>query len=277
MSSNSVSSAVEQQQTGALAVMNTHRDDLLCQLPSHVRGAGWYASAEAAVRRDPKLYAAANANPGSLMNALTHAARLGLQPGTDEFYLTWRKVKDKPEVVGMPGYQGEIELIYRAGAVSSVIVEVVRERDRFEYVPGRDERPTHVVDWFGDRGDVIGAYAYAIMRDGATSKVVVIGEERIKRARAASPTANSSHSPWTTDYAAMVLKTAAHDLQKWVPTSAEYRREQLRAARDVADEHPAPAPADPPGVIDGEVVDDATYDEYVRAQAAAEQTEVAAQ
>lgn len=277
MSSNSVSSAVEQQQTGALAVMNTHRDDLLCQLPSHVRGAGWYASAEAAVRRDPKLYAAANANPGSLMNALTHAARLGLQPGTEEFYLTWRKVRDKPEVVGMPGYQGEIELIYRAGAVSSVIVEVVRAADRFEYVPGRDERPTHVVDWFGDRGDVIGAYAYAIMRDGATSKVVVIGEERIKRAMAASPTANSSHSPWKTDYAAMVLKTAAHDLQKWVPTSAEYRREQLRAARDVADEHPAPAPADPPGVIDGEVVDDATYDEYVRAQAAAEQTEVAAQ
>jgi recombination protein RecT len=255
-----VSNAVAKRETGALAVMDAHRRELLAVLPTHVRSASWYAGAQAALRKDKDLFAAANGNPGSLMNALHHAARLGLEPGTEQFYLTWRRVKGAPQVQGIVGYQGEIELIYRAGAVSSVIVEVVRTNDKFDYVPGRDDRPVHEVDWFGARGDVIGAYAYAIMRDGATSKVVVIGEERIKRAIAASPTANSSHSPWKTDYAAMVLKTAAHDLQKWVPTSSEYAREQLRAVRDVQAEHvptdPTPVPQ-PTDILDGELVEDA--------------------
>jgi hypothetical protein len=34
----------------------------------------------------------------------------------------------------------------------------------------------------------------------------------------------------------MWMKTGAHRLAKWVPTSAEYMREQLRAVRDVAAE-----------------------------------------
>lgn len=281
MTGQTVTDATKKQEAGALAVLDAHRSGLVARLPSHIKPAGWYASATAALRKDKDLYSAANRNPGSLMNALHHAARLGLEPGTEQFYLTWRRSKNAPggvEVQGMPGYQGEVELIYRAGAASSVIVEVVRKNDLFVWAPGRLDdqqpprwdglmaRPYHAPDWFGDRGDVIGAYAYAIMRDGAVSKVVVIGQERIDRAIAASPTANSSHSPWKTDYAAMVLKTAAHDLHKWVPTSSEYIREQLRATRDVAAEDtagtslpPEPEPTtyvDGQDVVDAEIVDD---------------------
>ncbi len=60
----------------------------------------------------------------------------------------------------------------------------------------------------------------------------------------------------------MWMKTAVHELQKWVPTSAEYRREQLRAAAEasrVADERkipPVPTEfADPETPIDGEIID----------------------
>jgi len=91
-------------------------------------------------------------------------------------------------------------------------------------------------------GEIRGAYAYAEMVGGGVSKVVVVGPKEIERSKSASATASKSHSPWTTDYGAMVLKTAIHQLAKWVPTSAEYRREQLRAAVEVAREIPAGPP-----------------------------------
>jgi recombination protein RecT len=226
-------------------------------LPSHVKPETFARLAVGALRRDPKLYQAAAKNPTSLMHALLEAARLGLEPGTPEFYLTPRFGKD-PGVLGITGYKGEVELIYRAGAVASVKAEVVYERDEFRFTPDM-ERPHHVVDWFADRGRVLGAYAYAEMIGGGVSKVVVIGPAEIERAKSASSSAAASHSPWATDYAAMVLKTAVHRLAKWVPTSAEFRREQLRAASQVAAEVLPPVvvaevvaerlPTEVPGVV----------------------------
>ena len=222
-------------------------------LPSHVKPETFVRVAVGALRRDANLMKAAASDPPSLMTALMEAARLGLEPGTEEYYLTPKG----GAVLGIVGYKGEIELIYRAGAVTSVKCEVVCERDRFRYSPDMD-RPDHEVSWFEDRGPVLGAYAYAEMVGGGTSKVVMVGPTRIKRAMDASASARSSHSPWKTDYAAMVLKTAIHDLANFVPTSAEYRREQLRAATEVAREMPttappiyaaAPIPHDEDGVI----------------------------
>ena len=239
--------------------VEAHVADFASVLPSHVKPETFARLAVGALRRDPMLYKAATQNPASLLNALLEAARLGLEPGTPEFYLTPRFGK-QPGVLGITGYRGEVELIYRAGAVSSVKAEVVYANDQFTYSPDMD-RPHHVVDWFADRGEVRGAYAYAEMVGGGVSKVVVIGPREIERAKSASATADKSHSPWTTDYPAMVLKTAVHQLAKWVPTSAEYRREQLRAASEVAREQFAPPaaevvavaaerlPTDVPGVV----------------------------
>jgi recombination protein RecT len=227
-------------------------------LPSHVKPEQFARLAVGALRRDPKLMQAATANLPSLMHALMEAARLGLEPGTKEFYLTPRFGKD-PGVLGIVGYQGEVELIYRAGAVTSVKAEVVCERDTFDYRPDM-ERPIHAVDWFTDRGPVRGAYAYAEMVGGGVSKVVVIGPADIERAKQASATADKAYSPWRTDYAAMVLKTAVHRLAKWVPTSAEYRREQLRAATQVAAETPTTThdltPLRTATAVPGVVIDD---------------------
>jgi recombination protein RecT len=218
--------------------MIVHYSDEFAQvLPSHINPQTFVRVAVGALRRNPVLMQAATKDPASLMTALMEAARLGLEPGTDEYYLTPRG----GSVLGVVGYQGEIELIYRAGAVTSVKAEIVRANDVFTYSPDM-ERPHHEVDWFASRGDVRGAYAYAEMAGGGVSKVVVIGPEQIERAKSASASANGKSSPWTSDYAAMVLKTAIHQLAKWVPTSAEYRREQLRAAVEVAREIPAAPP-----------------------------------
>lgn len=211
-------------------------------LPSHMREDGggdqWVATVKALLLTNPEVARAAQNGPGEFLAALVAAARKGLEPGTKEFHLVpFAPKKGAPRVIqGIEGYQGIIERIYRAGAVSSVIVEVVRERDTFTYRPGLDPRPEHLVDWFGDRGKLIGSYAYAIMRDGSTSKVVVIGRAEAARARAKSASAHSEYSPWNTDEAAMWAKTAARRLENWVPTSAEYRRQQLRDAQAVLEE-----------------------------------------
>lgn len=218
----------EQKQMALNTAQNTiraYKSELLASLPSHLtdKGVGWLTCALSALRKNDFLLKCANQDPASLIIALNEAAQLGLMPGTSEYWLTPKAGK----VLGVVGYEGEIELMYRAGAVSSVTVENVHRGDHFRWNPGTMDKPDHQVDWFGgDRGEVIGAYAYAMMKDGAVSKVVVVNQERIDRAMDASASARGEkNSPWKSDYAAMVLKTAAHDLAKWVPTSAEYRNQ----------------------------------------------------
>lgn len=264
MTAQTTSQALEKRENGPTAIVRQYRDDFAQVLPSHIKPETWVRVAVGALRRDPKLMAAAANNTGALMSALLTAARLGLEPGTEQFYLTPRRVKGQDEVLGIVGYQGQIELIYRAGAASSVIVEAVYERDTFRYAPGRDERPVHEIDWDSDdRGALRLAYAYAVMKDGATSKVVVVNKAAIARAKAESHGADSPYSPWVKHEEAMWLKTAAHQLAKWVPTSSEFMKERLRVAQEVVAEREAPAaplppiPADPQTgeVLDGELLE----------------------
>jgi recombination protein RecT len=100
------------------------------------------------------------------------------------------------------------------------------------------------------------------MKDGATSRVVVMSKAEVMKVKAVSKTASFSDSPWTNWEDRMWLKTAIHQLEKWVPTSAEYRREQLRAAVE-ADNLRTPRTAasvradrEPIDVTDAEIVED---------------------
>lgn len=230
----SITNAVAKRDNTPAALVKEYTPDFATMLPSHVKPEQWARLAIGALRRDPKLAEAAANDTGQFMSELAKAARLGLEPGTEQFWLTVRKERGVPKVLGIPGYQGLIELMYRAGAVASVVAEVVYAGDGFDYVPGRDERPVHSIDWDAeDRGPLRLAYAYAVMKDGATSKVVVLTKADITRIKKASMGSASEYSPWVTNTAAMWLKSAVRQLAKWVPTSAEYRKEQLRAAQEV--------------------------------------------
>lgn len=225
-----IGNAIEKRDSGPASVIEQYKPELALVAASHVKVDTFARLAVGVLRQDKKLATAAQANPGSLMSALMTAARLGLEPGTEQFYLRPIRRKGQMEVQGIVGYQGIVELIYNAGAASSVVVEVVRANDQFNYVPGLHERPVHNVDWFGDRGDLVGVYAYAVMAGGATSKVVVLSRTHINRAKAKSDGADSEYSPWRTDEESMWLKTAARRLGKWVPTSAEKRNTTVERA-----------------------------------------------
>lgn len=279
--SQSIGQAVAVRDNGPSAVLQQSRADLELVMPSHLqaRVGAWIRTTQGLLRRDEKLMTAAKNDVGQFMAVLLDAARLGLEPGTEQYYLVprWNKKKKCTEVTGVRGYQGEIELMYRAGAVSSVVVEAIHEADVFVWKPGSvdvdslraglpprwegpQRQPLHEAAWFGQRGPLVGAYAYAIMKDGAVSKVVVLNQEDIAEARAKSDSADQPWSPWNTDEKAMWLKTAAHRLSKWVPTSAEYRTDTARAVGDLTISVPVAAPPVAPpsedeGPIDGEIVE----------------------
>lgn len=264
---NTISNAVATRDNSPSAMVQQYKGDFAQLLPSHINADQWVRLAVGALRRDKNLAQAAQNNPAALMSALSNAARLGLEPGTEEFYLTPRKNKGQLEVLGITGYQGIIELIYRAGAVSSVIAEVVYSDDTFDYQPGRDERPIHRVDWDAeDRGKLRLVYAYAIMKDGATSKVVVMNRAAIDKIKQSSQGSDSQYSPWKNHEAAMWLKSAVRQLGKWVPTSAEYRREQLRAVQQVARETTTDVHFPAPATTDGEHIDPLTGEVTVDAE-----------
>jgi recombination protein RecT len=255
MTTETTTTAVARRDTGPSAMVKQYGADFTAVLPSHIKPEQWIRLAQGALKKGRKqggryeLEIAAANNPGVFLASLLDAARLGLEPGTEQYYLTPRKVKGQLEILGIVGYQGIIELMYRAGAISSVVAECVYERDLFEFRPGRDDIPRHEIDWDADdRGKLRLVYAFARMKDGATSKVVVLNRAAIQRIKATSQGADSQYSPWQTHEPAMWLKSAVRQLAKWVPTSAEYMREQLRAARDAATDPAAVAPFAPPGL-----------------------------
>lgn len=266
MSAQTVSNAVAKRDAGAAELVRQSRDWFRTIVPSHVDANAFVALSIGYLRKNPKLAAAAVRNPQAFTAALSECARLGLVPGDTYHLVPFENTRnDTVDITGITDYKGEIELIYRAGATASVKAEIVRQRDHFRYTTDMD-RPEHAPDWFGDRGELIGAYAYAVMKDGATSKVVIYSKAEIDEVRAASKGASRSDSPWNTWYDRMALKTVIHRLEHFVPTSAEYRREQLRAAAEVSQQVNLSAPLPPRQadgvnagtgeVVDAEIVED---------------------
>lgn len=207
-------------------------------LPAGVDADVFAGCASAAMYRNPNLAAAAMRNPESLLVALRDCARLGHQPGTDEYALTIRG----GGVLGIEQYQGVIHRMFNAGAVKSVHAEVVTNQERLER---RDPlSPIHHVpddDWMNRDvrvANLKGVYAYAVLEGGTISRVVVMGRAQVEAHRNVAMTKNI----WDGAFGvSMWLKTGCHELEKWVPTSVSYRQERARAdvaAADMARQDP---------------------------------------
>jgi recombination protein RecT len=213
-------------------------------LPSHCKPDTFVRLSQGLLRRNADLAEAAAANPQSFLAALLECARLGHEPGTDQYALTQfnNNKTGVPEIVGIEQYQGEIERMYRAGAVSSVVAEVVRANDYYEYDPHTMSVPDHRPGWYTTnppgqgrhlrfateehRGDMIAVYAYARMTSGSVSRVVEMARDEVMKHKAVAKSKKFWDGPWEKS---MWLKTGVHELEKWVPTSSEYIRERMRA------------------------------------------------
>jgi len=205
-----LSQAVEQT-TGAIRMVEAQ--NFAPVLPSSLSAEKFQRWAVHLLTR-PELVAVARTEVGrlSIIKALMDCASLGLEPGR-EFHL----VPFGDVVTGIIDYKGEVRLITNARRCS-VIAALVRKDDRFG-MRGANVPPLHEADdWFGERGEVVGGYAYVAYPGDEYSLVVTMSEADFLKHRAKARTKNV----WDEWPEEMRLKTLAHQLRKWVPWSAEW-------------------------------------------------------
>jgi recombination protein RecT len=240
-------------------------------LPAHIPVERFVRTTLTAVQTNPDLM---EADRLTLFAAATRAAQMGLLPDGREGAI----VTFGGKCSFMPMLGGILKLVRNSGELASIDAQIVYKADKFTYRPGLDLVPQHEPDWFGDRGEVVGVYAVAKMKDGA-AYVEVLSKKQVEQVRAVSRSRNAG--PWSTWWDEMARKTAIRRLAKRLPLStdldgvvheddelfmppeqpaapaqppadpppADTPRRPSRLAK-VAEQAPPAAPADDDGVID---------------------------
>lgn len=180
-------------------------------LPAHIKTEQFMRIAKTALYQQPKL---AECTELSVVNAITQAAQDGLKFDGREAALVI--FKDKAQY--MPMYRGLLKLAKQSGAVKKIHAEVVRKNDKFVRYEGDENPPLHEADWFGDRGEIVGAFAYAILEDDDI-QVEIMSKGDIESIRKRSR--SSGNGPWVTDWAEMARKTVIRRLIKYIPASSD--------------------------------------------------------
>lgn len=217
-----VSSEVSRVET-AHTMLTAQASEFAKILPAHI-GPERFTRWALTVLRKPDLQAVMQTSAGqlSVMSALMDCASLGLEPGrTYHLMPIGGKNQDgslKPKTVtGVTDYKGEIQLITNANPSASVVAMLVRKADDF-HLTGANVPPVHEADWFGDRGEITGGYAY-VDYGGRYSLVVRMSEADFLKHRAKAP----SKAVWDEWPEPMRVKTLVHQLRKTEPWSAERR------------------------------------------------------
>ena len=216
-------------------LLESRKDAIAAMLPRHLNAERLLKVAQIAATTTPALL---ECEIPSLVKAIGDCAQVGLEPNTPlgHAFLVPFGAKNKAgqwvkNVQVIFGYRGLIELARRSGYIVSVAAHEVREMDTFELEYGLEERLRHVPYLKGDRGDVIGYYAVAHLKDGGhafdflTNGEVMEIRDASQGYRQAIATAekykkNPTH-PWIDHEVEMGKKTAVRRLSKYLPLSIE--------------------------------------------------------
>lgn len=216
-------------------------------LPAHVPVEKFIRVAMTAINSDPGLQ---QADRRSLFSAVTKLAQDGLLPDGREAALVIFNTKDRDsggwvkKVQAMPMVAGLLKMMRQSGEVAWIDAHVVRAGDHFQYRPGIDETPIFEPDWFGERGDVIGAYAIARLKSGEIVPPEIMNRQQIEAVRAVSR--SKDRGPWVDWFDQMALKTVLRRYMKRLPTSTDvldaFDRDETMA---VTVDQPTPAVEQP--------------------------------
>ena len=160
-------------------------------------------------------------DPDSVKHAVVNVALTGitLNPALKYAYLVPRKVKNELKCILDISYMGMIKILTDAGAVKNVDAGVIYQNDRYDFRRGSDPYLKHIPALSG-RGEKIGAYAIAFLRDGGF-QFEILGREDIEKVRATSESYKNEegrkYSPWETWEDEMWKKTVLKRLFKLLP------------------------------------------------------------
>jgi len=181
-------------------------------LPVHVPVKKFMRIVVGAVQNNPKIL---ECDRSSLYRACQKAAQDGLIIDGREAAL----VPFKGMATYMPMVAGVLKKMRNSGEISSVNAHTVHENDIFDYDPSRPEDLRHASEnWFGNRGDLIGVYAFARLKDGGTV-CELMGMEDIKKIRSASR--SGDNGPWADWFEEMAKKSVLRRIAKRLPSSAD--------------------------------------------------------
>jgi recombination protein RecT len=184
---------------------------IVAALPKHMDPDRMLRVSLTAITRVPRLL---ECHPHTLLRALVDCSEMGLEPGGVHGHVYLVPFKGSVEV--QIGYKGYLELARRSSTIKRINAGVVYadEIERGSFT-ATHEPPAllHRFDSEVDDDPRQLRFAYCVVEtvDGGRYQTV-IGHRRIARARNASQSARSSHSPWSTDEAAMWRKTAIRAL-----------------------------------------------------------------
>lgn len=219
-------------------LLEANKDEIAKALPKHVTADRLLKTALGACRQNPELL---NCSTESLLGAIMVSAELGLEPGPlGHCYLIPYNTKKKingveewvKEVQFQLGYKGMLELVYRAGSVSTIVANPVYANELGHIEIDRAAGTvTHPYKFLDDPGDFVGVYAYAVTKDGMTH-VEPMPKAEVEKIR---KMAKSAESPaWRNMYEEMARKVVLKRLMKRLPMSVEKTDQIMRA--EIVDE-----------------------------------------
>lgn len=181
----------------------------------------------------------------SLVGAIGQCAQMGLEPNTvlGHAYLvpfnTKRKDANGQErwvnsVQVIIGYKGLIDLARRSGQIVSIAAHEVCAADKFELIYGLEEKLNHTPA-MGERGEVVGFYAVAKLKDGGYS-FEFMSVHQVRDIMKATQS-KGGYGPWKDHFIEMGRKTVIRRLAKYLPLSIEFQTavaldNQAEAGRD---------------------------------------------
>jgi len=187
------------------------------------------------IKKVPKLL---ECDRKTLIAAILTSAELGLPPNTPlglSYILPYnRKVKvgnqwtHVLEAQWQPGYQGLLEVVLRNPRVESIDSGIVYSNETWVFNKGLRDPFSHTPLPPSKRGEPVGAYAIAWLKDSVKPKVVFLYKEEIDMFKKISQGANSEYSPWNSDEKDpakwMWRKTCIKQLIKELPKTKEMAR-----------------------------------------------------
>lgn len=195
----------------AILSSDAMRKQLAIALPRHMDVDRFIRIALTALNNNPKLLLCTQE---SLFKCLLDLSAYGLEPDGRHAHL----IPYKSACTLLIDYKGFVSLVRRTGDVSTIHADIVCKNDKFMHNMGQVE--VHSFDLDQDRGDIIGSYCVATMKDG-DKQAVVLTKQEIDKIRDNTPFANDTSSPWRNFYAEMAKKTAFKRLCKWLELSPE--------------------------------------------------------
>jgi recombination protein RecT len=185
-------------------------------LPPHIPVEKFKRVALTAIQNTPALV---NADRRSLFGAFVRLAQDGLLPDGREAAIVMFGNKAQ----AMPMIAGILKKVRQSGEVAKVSAQVVYANDKFVVKYGFDEDVEHIPPALNEsRGDPIGAYATAVLKDGS-QMLEVMSLEDIEKVRKVSRAANNG--PWVQWFGEMARKTVMRRLSKRLPMSTDLEEE----------------------------------------------------